>query len=63
MGVLISSLGRFFVRKNVTLCSLQLVMVDGGVVMVKTMAKGKHKIKAQKRENRVGESIYFNFFL
>jgi hypothetical protein len=64
MGVLILSLGRFFVKKIVTLSSLQslMVVVDVGVVTVKTTAKGKHRIKAHKRESGVGESISLKNF-
>jgi len=33
-----------------------------GMVMVKIMVKGKHRIKAHKRESGVGESISLKFF-
>lgn len=39
-----------------------MVVVDVGVVMVKTMAKGKHRIEAHKKESGVGESISLKFF-
>jgi hypothetical protein len=43
MGVLILSLGRFFVKKIVPLSSLQslMVVVDVGVVMVKSEDNGQ----------------------
>lgn len=39
------------------------VVVETGLVMVKTMAKGKHRSRAQMRESGVGDSMVCFFAL